>query len=218
MIFRGFNFSDLSPQHHKPKQTQFYFETNCTVYLFEQFLPKLQFDDVRSVQFECYPDAEFICQPIIMDGLLPVIIPYDVSEFYSLTDLEKKKKTLDLMMDGLKVICKERGWDEEPFLYAYQKVIEKNYTFKKTYKNPKYSPNRKLRAEIEIEIGLYDCTASLVVEDKEQKQIYSEVLYKTKPRFDLVYPFLGDIKWIGNDEVRVHERKPNENQFKKVLL
>lgn len=218
MLFRGFNFSDLSPQHHKPKQAQFYFETNCTVYLFEQFLPKLQFDDVRSVQFECYPDAEFTCQPIIMDGLLPVTIPYDVSEFYSLTDIEKKKKTLDLMMEGLKVICKERGWDEQPFLYAYQKVIGKNYIFKKTYKNPKSSPNRKLRAKVEIEIGLYDCTASLVVEDKEQKQIYSEVLYKTKPRFDLVYPFLGNIKWNGNDEVRVHERKPNENQFKKVLL
>lgn len=218
MLFGGFNFEDRSPQHNKPKQDQFYLETNCVVYLFEQFLPKLHFNDVRSVQFECYPNAELACQPVIMDGLLPVTIPYDVSDFYHLSDLEKKKKTLDLMMDGLQVICKDKGWDEEPFLYAYQKVVEKNYTFKKTYKNPKSSTNRKLRAKIEIEIGIYDCMASLVVEDKQQKHIYSEVLYKTKPRFDLLYPLLGDIKWMSNDEVRVHERKPSEHQFKTVYL
>ncbi|MFP8782365.1 hypothetical protein [Planococcus plakortidis] len=218
MLFRGFNFQDRSPQHHKPKQSQFYVETNCIVYLFEQFLPKFHFDDVNSVRFECYPNAELACQPVIMDGLLPVTIPYDVSDFYQLSDLEKKKKTLDLMMDGLRVICKDKGWDEELFLYAYQKVVEKNYTFKKTYKKPKSSPNRKLKAKIEIEIGIYDCTASLVVEDKEQKHIYSEALYQEKPIFELLYPLLGDIKWVGNDEVRVHERKPCEHQFKTVYL
>ena len=218
MLFRGFNFQDLSPQHHKPKQGQFYVETNCIVYLFEQFLPKFHFDDVNSVQFECYPNAELACQSVIMDGLLPVTIPYDVSDFYQLSDVEKKKKTLDLMMDGLQVICKDKGWDEEPFLYAYQKVVEKNYTFKKTYKKPKSSPDRKLRAKIEIEIGIYDCTASLVIEDKQQKDIYSEVLYQTEPIFDLLYPLLGDIKWVDNDEVRVHERKPSEHQFKTVYL
>ena len=218
MIFRGFTFEDRSPQHHRPKQAQFYFETNCTVYLFEQFLPNLHFTDVRSVQFECYPNAEYACQPVIMDGLLPVTIPYDVSDFYNLSDMEKKKKTLDLLMEGLEVIYKERGWDKEPFLYAYKKVIEKNYTFKKTYKNPKSSPNRKFKAKVEIEIELYDCTASLVVEDRDQKQLYSEVLYKKKPRFDLLYPLLGDIKWINNDEIRVHKRKPNENQFKTIHL
>ena len=127
MLFRGFNFQDRSPQHHKPKQSQFYVETNCIVYLFEQFLPKFHFDDVNSVRFECYPNAELACQPVIMDGLLPVTIPYDVSDFYQLSDLEKKKKTLDLMMDGLQVICKDRGWNEEPFLYAYQKVVENNW-------------------------------------------------------------------------------------------
>lgn len=109
MLFGGFNFEDRSPQHNKPKQDQFYLETNCIVYLFEQFLPKLHFNDVRSVQFECYPNAELACQPVIMDGLLPVTIPYDVSDFYHLSDLEKKKKTLDLMMDGLQVICKDKG-------------------------------------------------------------------------------------------------------------
>lgn len=60
--------------------------------------------------------------------------------------------------------------------------------------------------------------ASLVVEDKEQKHIYSEVLYQEKPIFELLYPLLGDIKWVGNDEVRVHERKPSEHQFKTVYL
>ena len=218
MLFRGFYFEDCSPEHTIPKKDQFYLETNCIVYLYEQFLPKIHFEDVSSVQFECCPNAEYSCQPVIMDGLLPVTIPYRVSDFYSLSDIEKKKKTLDLMMDGLQVIFKDKGWDEEPFLYAYQKVVEQNYIFKKTYKNPKSSPNRKLKAKVEIEIGLYDCTASLVVEDRDQKQIYSEVLYKTKPRFDLIYPLLGDIKWISNDEIRVHERKPNENRFKTIYL
>lgn len=35
MLFGGFNFEDRSPQHNKPKQDQFYLETNCIVYLFE---------------------------------------------------------------------------------------------------------------------------------------------------------------------------------------
>ena len=218
MLFRGFNFADRSPEHSKPKQTQFYFETNCIVYLFEQFLPEIHFEDVCSVQFECFPNAAYACKPIIMDGLLPVTIPYRVSGFYSLSDIEKKKKTLELMMDGLCVVFEEKGWDDAPFRYAYERVIEQQYTFKKIYKKPKSSPNRKLKAKIEIEIGLYECTASLIVEDKHQNVICRELLYREKPRFDLLYPLLGDIKWVSNDEVRVYQRKPNGTHFKSVRI
>ena len=93
-----------------------------------------------------------------------------------------------------------------------------NWPFKKTYKKPKSSPNRKLKAKIEIEIGLYDCTALLIVEDKNQKKICTKLLYKEKPRFDLLYPLLGDIKWVGNEEIRVYARKPNEIIFKFIRL
>ncbi len=218
MLFRGFTFDDRSPEHTQPVKANFYFQTNCIVYLFEQFLPKMYFDDVYCVRFECFPEAQLHCGEIEMDGVLTVQIPYQVSDFYKLSDVEKKKKTLDLLMQGVQCVIQEKGWNAEPFLIAYAKTKEKAYQFKKTYKKPKSSPNRKLKAKIEIEIGLYESSATLIVEDKMQTELAKTNIHTTIPRWELLYDYLGDLKWIDNETVRVYERYSDNKKYTELKV
>ncbi len=219
MLFKGFMFFNETLKHLQVKYDDFHSQTYSVVHLFEDHLPKkLCFNDIYAIQFECSLNLQLQCKGIELDGILRVQIPYDVNEFFTLSDSEKKKVTLELLMKGMKCVADEKGYDLEPFINAYNGVIADNYEYKKTFKKPKLSPNRKLKARIEVVLGLYEFSAYLIVEDKMQNEVVRRLISTTIQRWELLYSYLGELKWIDNEIIRLYQRKPQEQKYIELKL
>ncbi len=63
-----------------------------------------------------------------------LVVSDDLEAFPSKAAIYKKKRTLELLMQGLEIVAASKGWDMAPFLDARDKVIERQYENRWTLK------------------------------------------------------------------------------------
>ncbi|MBM7608769.1 hypothetical protein JOD29_002016 [Lysinibacillus composti] len=213
MILKEFQMFENRGEYGK-KFKDFTFETNCITTLYENNFPNFKTENTKKIILNCGLSFKDINITEHIDGFLEINIPYDVEEFFGLNDINKKIELLELLQIGVLWVCKEFNWDEAPFIETYEKIKNLNYECKYVWKKPKSCPNRKYKAMVECELTLYKGTVNLIVINKRNEIVAKKLVTEEKPNVFLFDMFLGELKWLSNEEVRLYRkltRNPESN-------
>ena len=192
----------------------FIFEAFSMTALYEMFLPLIETDNIKKIIIVCgtiYKQKEIADH---CEGILEIDVPFDVQKFLTLSDKQKKIQLVEMIHDSLLWVANKYGIDETPFHIAHQKCIEANYKYKVIWKKPKSSPNRQHKAIVEIEVTLYKAILTLRVINQSNETVKKEVIIEEKPNTFLLGRFLGELKWVSNNEVRLLSKHYEEGNLK----
>jgi len=188
-------------------RSSFRFQTRCTVSMYRRILGKTVIADCVKVVVECVK-CNLDTKAHNFTGVRTIQVQYDVREFFSLDPLQKKEKSLELLMEGIQKITKLLQWDLNPFVTAYDEVIHQNYQNHWLWKKVK-SPNLKMCAELWVfhEIDAVDLV--LVIRDKKGVEISRGFIISDKPDELIFDKYLGVFRWESNSQITLTAKYPD---------
>ncbi|MCL2610132.1 MAG: hypothetical protein FWE02_00470, partial [Defluviitaleaceae bacterium] len=133
---------------HSDSDWKLTFEMNGIIFLFERLLGRgFKNDDTRTIRIylvESTANEEVITR---FDDFTDIQLEFYQDKFFALSDYEKKKETLNLLMMSIKKVATHKGWDMRPFEEVYEKIIELDYK-NEEWKDKKVAshPSKKLKA------------------------------------------------------------------------
>ena len=161
---------------------QFTFETNGINFLFQRLLGRgFKNEDTRTIRMnlvEEIADEEVITT---FNGFTDVQLEFYQDKFLALSDYEKKKETLELIMSGIRKVATYKGWDMRLFEEVCEKIIELDYK-NEEWKDKKIAihPSKKLKARVFVQHEVQSIEIFIVVTDSRKKELYREkIITKT---------------------------------------
>jgi len=190
----------------KTVASSFKFQTRCTASMFRRVLGKRVKADCRKIVVECVENITDM-RTINYTGIRTIQMKYNYHEFFSLKPLEKKKKTLELLMEGIQKIADLLHWDMTPFKQAYEEIIIQGYQNHWIWKKIR-SPNRDMTAELWIFHEIDSVDLVLVVRDKKGVEICREHIISDKPDELIFDNYLGAFQWENNSRITLIAKSP----------
>lgn len=181
---------------HRVKHNITVEETRCICAYFERLFPRVQLGDFWKLEVVLTDKQEYK-EFVDCLGVCEVKIRADHREFMTLKGHEKKVKTLELFMKGLKRFSEISGYPYSEF-EKYADIIRDS-----DYENiwiwqPKKSGKRRAQVRVRHEIDFIEFTFEVYEGDIP--------VYKTKrlvlpPDEWFFKPYLGRLKWESHDRV-----------------
>ena len=181
------------------------FQTRCITKLYEKvFIKKYRTENCKQLNFFCGNYNEFRINECI-DGFYDVQVPYDVQQFFSLSDEAKRVQTLNLLLESIMFVANEMNWNTQPFLEAYHKVKElkgiNDFRWGKFIK----SPDGKNKAYVWCVHDLYDFKINIIVKNEKNKIILQKEVISTLPDELIYLRFLGNLEWVDEKTIILRE-------------
>ncbi|TFB12913.1 hypothetical protein E3U55_16920 [Filobacillus milosensis] len=198
-VKKGGNREDYE-KNWKEKRMQFRDEIRCVTSLFEQNFQKYKSSDSWKVMVNCRTIAENN-EVKCVGGVTEVSVDFDIDNYFSLINIEKKKLILSTLKNGIDIIVDNNGWDPSLFDEAYQKVIDCNYENHWVWQKPKKSPDRKHNAQVYCEHDIDKFTAHFIIKDNTGEVIKAEKIIEECPNEWYFHSYFGQLKWITSKEV-----------------
>jgi len=155
---------------------QFTFETNGVVNLFERLLGRgFKNDDTQIIRINLVEGKANEKVTTDRDGFTEIQLQFDQDKFLALSDYEKKKETVELLMTGIGKAATYKGWDMRPFEEVYEKIIELDYK-NEEWKDKKIANHlsKKLKARVFVIHDVQTIEIYIVVTDSRKKELYRE--------------------------------------------
>ena len=190
----------------KTVASSFKFQTRCTASMFKRILGKTIKADCRKIVVECVENITDM-RTINYTGFRTIQVKYNYHEFFSLKPLEKKKKTLELLMEGIQKIADLLHWDMTPFNQAYEEIIIQDYQNHWMWKKTR-SPNRDMTAELWVFHEIDSVDLVLVIRDKKGVEICRELIVSDKPDELIFDNYLGVFQWENNSRITLIAKSP----------
>lgn len=175
---------------------KFMLETRCIFSFYERLFDKIEIDDfwrVLIVVTKEKKDNKFISCGNVLD----VYVCYDYEEFYKLDDYHKKVKSLELLMDGLKLVSEKYNILYDIFLKPTIEIIKQNYNNNWIWSTKKKGKNT---AVLEIAHDIYTLKMNFFVIDSNNNCLASYEKITNPSEWEYVR-FLGKIKWVSSNNV-----------------
>lgn len=161
---------------------------------------------------------------------------FDFAHYFAQPKLERRKIILETLYEAIVAICEKAEYDLTPFTIAYEKVKELNFENRYVHDKLKFSPNRKYKAGIQVEVDEEAADISIIVEpltpkgellvpDKETKKDFmrqpkspsgdlgvSIPIFRTHPHHHFIYQVIHKGKWVDS-ETFVVSNKDEQIQF-----
>ena len=186
----------------KEKAVIFLNETNCIADLYTRCLGNIKTEDCSKIVIECVDSINnnFI---IKTDRIYDIQVICNFESFFNSTEIEKKKITLNLIMDALEKLLKQNDWNKDIFYKAAQKVKELNYINEWTWKKSlKVSPSKQYSVEVFCEHNLDEFIINCIFRKKSDGNfIKVRVVDGITPHWICYLYNLGEIKWISSHKV-----------------
>lgn len=143
----------------------------------------------------CLPPTD----PVLGVAFCWVEVTQDLS---SLTTTQLRQAfVLQLVHSAVLAVADHFGFDNAPFIAAYQKVIDDDFQNEYCVGSPRSSPNRRLKAQISYRFDKRPETY-VVIRDKRGDAVQEILFAHSLPES------IGTIRWISNDEICVwHKNK-----------
>ena len=190
----------------KDKRRMFRLETRCMTAMFERLFEKMKTEDCWKILIEC---VETINSESIknLSGVYCVQVKLEHNRFTSSDDLAKKQMTLDMLMQGIRIIAREKDWSVEPFETVCLKMRERDLENDWIWKKPIKSPNKKYIAELLCRHMVKTIDIYIVLKDKTGNEILREKIISELPDEFVYTKLLGELKWISENEVVLVNKK-----------
>lgn len=201
----------LESDGEKQQDINFSWSVNCVVDLYFDCLPKKTFTgEFGKIIITVGKNKSFECSEQL--NVLQVYNSIDFEQYWSLSDIEKKKYITSYLIDTFNTLTEKYKWDGAVFREAEKCVIEKNYERKGYLGKPIYSPNKKRKARIYIEHTPDEIKTFLVVSNVRGKKIelLNKYVTKVKPHWFFVYDTIEAPLW--KDDYNIVIKNKNNNQ------
>ncbi|EMX5404147.1 hypothetical protein AAG973_000204 [Listeria innocua] len=187
-----------------PFSETFHIQAEAITDLFSSLLGNIRTENVSVININC-AIKENMENPMIISTFLDVFIEYDVSEFNKLNEFEKEQQLVRLLQNGLEKAMEILALDKWIFEQIFKAMEERNFKNHFIWKKPKSSPDRKLRAYVEINWGIEQTEAYIIIENrKKQVELKEKIVLKHPGRIDL--DILGELIWINNYTVELRHK------------
>jgi hypothetical protein len=194
-------------------------ETSCVSYHYlMRFMdqPKLNTPDTGKAIVEVGQRPEFIPAPI--EQLIDVAVihrPFDVKAYKSKGRQGRKRMVLDTMHEGMLALAEHKDWPSEPFIAAYEAVLEENIHCVGMQAKGVLSPDRRHTARQAWDLDTDMLRLFIVVQDRSGKEL-RRVRYETIMPFGYVLGNLGKLEWVDDKTVRLLSREGEVDYTVKV--
>lgn len=185
--------------NYQQRNFQFRLQTRNITAFYERCLKGYKNDKCSKINIECVQKVDR--DPGAVFGIYTVQVAFNVDDFFKLVDLDKKKKTLELIRMGMSQVIDKEGWNRTVFDEAYNTIVTENYANKWVWKKQKSNPSRKYIAKVLCEHNIYSCDINVIIMDKNSQIIKKEVVVSEIPDELKFANYFGELKWISNSEV-----------------
>ena len=193
---------------------KFNFQTRGVKLLFERLLGRgFKNEDtqiIRVILVENIANEEVITR---FDGFTEIQLQFDQDKFFTLSDYEKKKETLELIMSGIKKVATYKGWDMRPFQEVYEKIIELDYE-NEEMKDKKIAnhPTKKLRTRLLVKHDVQAIEIYVIVTDYRKKELYREKIITETLEDSTSYAAMisfnrWELVWKGDNKIVLSKNK-----------
>ncbi|MCQ56403.1 hypothetical protein DUD49_08080 [Listeria monocytogenes] len=187
-----------------PFSETFHIQAEAITDLFSSLLGNIRTENVSVININC-AIKENMENPMIISTFLDVFIEYDVSEFNKLNEFEKEQQLVRLLQNGLEKATEILALDKWIFEQVFKAMEERNFKNHFIWKKPKSSPDRKLRAYVEINWGIEQTEAYIIIENrKKQVELKEKIVLKHPGRMGL--DILGELIWKNNYTVELRHK------------
>lgn len=194
----------------KWKRRSFRLETRCITAMYERLLGKYKTKDCWKVLIECVENISD--ERIVNDsGVCSVPIQFSLNDFGAKSELEKKKTTLRLLMDGIEKLALSNNWDIKPFQDIALQIEQLGYVNEWTWKKNIKSPNKKYNAKVICHHNVESMDIFISILQRDGTQVLLEKVISEQPDEFAYARHLGDLKWVSDFEVALINKKGTGN-------
>lgn len=200
MILREFDFFS---DGNREVTTNLRRQTRFICSLYERCFPeKLQTDGVWKLETRIVSKSLLEQSVWVVGGVAVVEVEGNPAELLEILPAAKRHRLfLNLLRGAALRACEAMNWSKQPFMDAYECVLEKEFRNEWIWKGRKWSPNRKHRAEIRCEHRMDSAQLRLQVRDRND-EVRELSTIETLPSEFAFVPYLGELKWIPDDRLR----------------
>ncbi|WP_440119608.1 hypothetical protein [Paenibacillus sp. QZ-Y1] len=190
----------------KWKRRSFRLETRCITAMYERLFGKYKTKDCWKVLIEC---VENISDERIVNnsGVYSVPIQCRLNDFGAKSELEKKRTTLQLLMDGIEKLSLNNNWDVKPFREIALHIEELGYVNEWTWKKTIKSPNKKYNAKVICHHHVESMDIFISIIHRDGTQLLLEKVISELPDEFAYTRHLGELKWVSDFEVALVNKK-----------
>lgn len=182
-----------------------------TVFLAWQYLyfmrdvPEYKKAKLKNVTIEVNDFIKENCLVSGSKGCYGVSFKYDLGEYFSLNDEQKKEEINNIYYKYLKMLFEKLALPIEPLTNIYHLIKRNNYELQIPYIKPVRSKDRKLEASVILKPEINSFIYYLTLKDAVSKEELREVLlYNTLQGSSyFYYDILHKIIFIDNDIVQI---------------
>jgi hypothetical protein len=190
----------------KDQRRQFRLETRNISAMFERLFRRMETKYCSKILVECVDDVKEE-RVLNFSGIYTVQVKFNYNNFSASDDYQKKQETLDLLMEGIKIVTENENWNIEPFEMVYSKIREANYTNEWVWKKPVKSADKKFSAEVLCQHGVESIQIHIVLRDKNGAELNRKKVISELPDEFAYTKHLGEVKWLSDNKVALVNKK-----------
>lgn len=190
----------------KEKRRIFRLETRCISAMFERYFTKITTKDCWKILVECV-QGETEERVMNFSGVYTLKIHLDYNCFFTYNDYQKKVKTLELIMQGIRIMTKSQEWSLEPFETVYFKICKADYINEWVWKKAVKSSDKKFNAELLMQHEVKSMDISIIIRDRNGSEITRKKVISELPDEFAYVKYLGELKWLSSNEVALINKK-----------
>lgn len=193
-------------ENWKEKRRKFNLETRNISAMFERLFGKMKTKDCWKISVEC---VDYIKEERVLNfsGVYTVQVKFNYNSFLESEDYQKKRRALEILMEGIKKVAEKENWNIDAFETAYSKIREANYMNEWVWKKSVKSADKKFSAEVLCQHGVKSIDIYVVLRDKNGAELDRKKVISESPHEFAYAKHLGDLKWFSNFEVALVNKK-----------
>lgn len=194
------------------RRLEFNSQANAVSFLYQKFVNKRTLG-LSKITVELFNKENILEIGNFRESIAVCLIDksFDYKKYFTKSSIEQRKMIIEVAHQAILQMCNKFNLDKTPFINAYNKVIENNYTNKYYLKKLTLSKNRQHKAGIEIDMTENGTDINIVFTDKNENVITRKSVFKTHSHFYFIYQLINSGKWVSNEKYMASSKKKNVN-------
>lgn len=182
----------------KGLRRKFQLMTRCMTSMIERIMRPTITSDCWKIIFECVDEPTDNDYKNLL-GVYVVQIPFNITDFFMLTDYDKKRIIIDKILEGIDKLSKQVEFEVSNIEEACRQISDRNYSNDWIWKKKLKINDRIVQIKIKHEVS--DASINMIFSSKENTILREIKLIETTPDERVYDMYLGKLEKISEKEV-----------------